>query len=509
MKGEFRNSALLLVACLGLWAWIGFRSGIEDLDDPSGPTLVSHLDRGDIEAVEVTVKGSGYRLRRDRAEPGAKPAEGWTLEVGGARHEADPGSVDSLLLRLEEFPVQRTVEAAPADPAAYGLAGSEDRVAWSSPRARRPEEREIRLVLGGKSPIASQRFVRREEGGPVFIANTWDLDLLQKQPDFFRDKRILRRTETEKVERIRLDRSGSGGDRLLLVRIGSGVGARWTVARSATGGADALAGAVPAESSEVRLLVSDLRALRVQDFASSETSGTTSFPVLATVDFGSEGGGSETLEIGPEDPGRANRTRVRTAGREWVTVASDLLRRATAGFEDYRERRFLASDLEGATQLSVRLASGLARTVVLRDEEWTGSEDRSPATTPVRRLLDKLGGARAEGWIEDGTGSGSLGLATPEAVLGLVAGERRCRWSIGAPSGPGTLYFQRDGGGTIYRVTGGDLLHRLRTLADDPGADASSRDAHRHPEDEPEYGPAPAPDAHGHAGHAGHAGHGH
>lgn len=235
-----RNTLVLavLVAALGTFVYFWEIRGAEERAEAeeAEERLFADLEASDLRWMEVrTTDGSHARL--ERTEEGA-----WriTEPVDFPANETTARGLASALAGLASV---RVFEE-PEPPEAYGLAG-EPTVRFGTDGA------EHAVVVGDKTPLGGNTYVRSSESAPVYAVETSETNALRKELDALRDDRLLS-FDRPKVRRIEV-RWPEGA--VTLAR--EGPDAAWRV----TGPLDARA-----DEETVDTLLSDLRFLRADGF---------------------------------------------------------------------------------------------------------------------------------------------------------------------------------------------------------------------------------------------------
>lgn len=449
---EFRNTALILVVFAALYGYIAIYES-DEKDDLDKPARITRLEKSDIDWVSLETPAGTVTLERTAPEGKSlgkaaeeKPAEGFKLRIGDKAFEADPGPVETLLGRLASVEVQRTVELEAKDPATYELDKPSAKVRWKAPRAKDPFK-EGSLEVGGKSPVGPLKYLRLGGAGAVYAANSWDLDILSKDATHFREKRILR-VETDKIASVEVTRKTTGGAEL---RRFEKQGDAWRITKPAS---------YPADASEVRMLLSDLTALRSQAFLSEEASAVATYGLAdpeTQVELAAADGATWVLKVGARDPEKPTWSRAQVGTAQPAAVEQDLLRRLTAPLNDFREKKVFAAAAEGATAMMI--TSGTTTFALEKaGEKWRlTSHAGLDATTAAGDLLDELEGVRASGFIDTAPKPEDTGLATPAYAITLRRSAGTVAASVGKPPSGSVAHVQLDAGLPVYITPAGWL----------------------------------------------------
>lgn len=457
---EFRNTAVLLVLCLGLWVYLGWFTDIDSLQPLDEARRLTDLSRRDLRRIEMTRGEASFALERDR-EPTAdeSPALGWVVVLDGARLPADPGPLDTLLRKLTNLEVQRTIDPEPADLSRYALDEPLAEVRFRV-RAAGGEET-VAFKVGAKSPVGSLRYLAREGDPAVYGSSSWELDPLLKDAAYFREKRVFTDLDADALTRIEVTLEGPEAATRVFTREGEGEAARWWITEPTRARAD---------TAEMRLLVADMKALRAESFLSADPSSRTTYRLDApdvVARFLGPGDEVRTLSVGGKDPEKPNRIGVLLEGApQPVTVAADLLKRLRAPLFDFRHKRVLEDLGEGANRLEVADIS--ASVVATRGMEVWTLPSGADVTEAVEGMLKELRELRATGFLEGDLPAEVLELlGTPD--LAIVVGDV----TVDVAEQGAKLLLRRSDDPRVVEATSDTLLEVFQAFLAAPRDDAA------------------------------------
>lgn len=465
---ELKHSLVLLLICAGLYGYLGWFSGIDDLEDLDVPSTLTHFVFEDPTQVRIARKGQApYVLKQKPERAGLKPAEGWTVQdEGGPIFDADPTPIDLLLRRLASVEVQRQVEREAADMAPFGLAEPTAEVSWVAPTAEREAEREGTLRIGDRSPVGSLRFVAPAPGQAVYSAHTWDLDPFLKASSHYRDKRLFRAVTQDSVTRLEVELRDRGEVRELRQADG-----RWALTRPVEGRAD---------DDEVRLLLSDLKAMAAQAFVGDDAAAASALTSPAIVVRAHlEGGRVEEARFAGRDPASPARVRASSTALDTpVTVSADLLRRLGEPLLQWRFRKVVPDPLDGVDRFEVQ--AGSSRGQGTRTGQVWRSQGGTDVSTAVGKILDFLPPLRAVTLHPEPVDAAALGLDPPVGSLVLSGGGARVEVEVGHPAeNPHHSTWRVPGSEVVFETAGVaarnwiERLAKLVATVDGPGGPSS------------------------------------
>lgn len=349
---------------------------------------------------------------------------------------ADERSVENLLTAVHDAKVRRTLDEAES-PATYGLDAPSATLQLSVGDNELPS-----LKVGKKAPIGGAAYVQRGNSESVLLTDQTILAALDKTVSDLRDKTVLS-FDNDAVTSIDL-RKGEQHVRLAKGENG------WRLEAPTAAAAD---------DGNVRSLLTTLRALRANDFASDKPTDLAPYGLddpSRRVALGLADGTEIDLAVGAEKDGQFY---VQSNQRPTVFQVANWLRDSLDKDAAYfRDKTVLEFDSAAARELQLR--RGAALLTLRRSDSGSWSSD---AGTPRAEAADKLLAALSDlkGYeiaADNPDDLAAWGLEPPALVI-RVGGED------GADLGSVELGSRRtDGARTEYtaRRGGGDTVFLLR-----------------------------------------------
>jgi hypothetical protein len=438
-----RNTGILFVVALvvvgGVWWNENVRKGQAEVAEAQARELFPDVTTGDVTFVALeTTDGRAARLeRRD---------DGFRL-VEPLDFAPDRTAVDGIVGALAEVKSEAVIES-PQDEAVYGLGEGADVVRFGAGDA------EHVLHLGGKTPVGSNTYARRDDDPAVYTIPTFRANALRRSLDDLRDKRVLS-FDREAIDRV--DLSWRGGE-VALVREDDG----WRVVAPLEDDAD---------DETVDALLSDLSFLRADGFVDDPPPDPEiglDRPVFeARLTAEAEGEGEARifhLLVGDDLGGNERAAR----GRESATFRipnerlDDFPRRVAA----YRFKQLASFVPSDARQLEIAFPDPEAGAHVVIAEHgedgWTSSPELL-APGRAARMVAELSTLHGSDIVADAMSEAE------QAALGLVPGHvvLRVRGEAGAEGGPGEVLAEVVLGeadhehGIAARALGSDRIYRI------------------------------------------------
>ena len=193
---KFKTTLLLLAAFAGLLALVLYfdsRGEKKKAADEKTSTLIS-LTAADVRKVSLVRNGQPLTFERDEAGP-------WrlTAPIQGA---ADAYEADGLVNALSSLRVERVVEKAAKDPAAYEIPKTEVSL-WV-----KGQDAPVRLLVGMENPLDHSLFAKREDDPRIVLLPSTLKTTLDKTVFDFRQKDIFKFTAAD-VKGIRVRAKGT------------------------------------------------------------------------------------------------------------------------------------------------------------------------------------------------------------------------------------------------------------------------------------------------------------
>jgi hypothetical protein len=195
MRG-LKSTLALLVALIGLGAYIYFVSWKEDTDTASTQDKVfQSVEAADIQELKITSESGDVTTVR-------KDGTAWQIvePIQAPASETEVSSVTSALAALE---VVRVIEENPSDLAEYGLATPRIEVEYKAAN----DKPAGKLLLGEKTPTGGNMYARRNDEKRVFLVAEYQNASLNKSTFDLRDKGLMK-VDRQKVDAVEVNLSG-------------------------------------------------------------------------------------------------------------------------------------------------------------------------------------------------------------------------------------------------------------------------------------------------------------
>jgi len=271
MKG--RNLAILAAVVIAVLAYILLVERHKPTSEEArkeADKVLRDFDRDAVEAFVIDRDGTRVRLE--------KVGEEWRLREP-IDFPADSSLVSSTLGSVENLSADRRLAADEVDPAEYGL---DTPVAELRLEMAGGGERSI--VVGDELPLGSKRALRVDDGSEIVIASGWFVSDLERGVDEWRSRDVIDFLESD-IASIDIE---SGPDSIRAARLDDG----WELLMPLRDLAD---------EDHISGLISDLRAMRIQEFlgdASDPTELGLDLPEYELTIIRSDGGEPLRLDLG-------------------------------------------------------------------------------------------------------------------------------------------------------------------------------------------------------------------
>jgi len=224
---------LVLVAGLGTYLWV---YEVPKAREEGKKAKLLGVDKDAITGIDLVFPDREIALK--------KGDQGWRL-VKPVDAPADEATVKGLVNTLADAEVQRTLDEAPQDPAAFGLDKPSPLVKLSVKSGAEPPP----IAVGKNTAIGGKSYVRKDDEPKLYLTTSSLQYGLNKQAKDLRDKQLVT-FQDDDVQRVDIT---SSGQTTTLARKGKDA---WVVEP----------GDQPADSTEVRSYLSTLRSTRATDF---------------------------------------------------------------------------------------------------------------------------------------------------------------------------------------------------------------------------------------------------
>ena len=377
----------------------------------------------------------------DRTIALAKGDGGWRL-TKPVDAPADEPVVKSLLTAITGAQVQKSLDDVPADLAPFGLDKPGTTITLATKDGPLPA-----IQLGKNTAIGAKTYVRKGDGGKIYLTAGTIQTAVNKQARDLRDKQLLA-FQDDDVQRIEIAKTGAPA--LTLVRKDKDT---WTIEP----------GGLPADATEMRSYLSSLRTMRATDFPDDAPADLAKYGLGAprltiTLSTGKDGATTQQLLVGGESSGeqtksvyvkRPNQPTVFAVG-EWAFRSLDkdaaaLRDKTVLAFESDRVGRVMLERTEGTGATLLRTAAGA----------WTldGVDEAKVKGTAVQRLVDDLKDLRGSGIAAEPPGDlARFGLAAPSLRITVTDKDGKAIGTILAAKRDAKYYAMREGGPTVFET---------------------------------------------------------
>lgn len=458
-----RKLLILAVLVAALVGWLVMYEIPEAEREATKDRLLS-VDKDAVTGVTLTYPDREIELaRRDDAWRIVRPIDA----------PADEAAVKTLIGIVVDAEVQRTLDEAPQDWAAFGLDEPHVVVKLTAKDATPPP-----ISVGKNTAIGGKTYVRKGDEPKLYLTTTAVQTGLNKQVKDLRDKVLLSFQDAD-VTRVEIRRGDA------VTTIARADGDAWTVDGH------------PADSTEVRSYLAALRAARATDFPDDAPEDLARYgldkPRLRVTVSGKEGTPSQTLLLGNNrTDGNAQHVYAQREGVQTVYAVGDWSYRALdKGPNSFRDKTVVKIEPTRVGRVQIERSEGtivLART----SEGWRfeSGADGKVDEGAVTRLLEDIEELRGSDIAaEPADHLDRFGLAAPTVRIALADREGKDLGTIIAAKKDGKHYVARVGAGPVFEVRdymygridrkAEDLVERTTTTTVAPADDADE-----HGEDE-------------------------
>ncbi len=416
-----------------------------------------------------------------------KGDRGWRL-VKPVDAPADDAAVKAIVNTLADAEIQKTLDEAPADPAAFGLDKPNPLVKIGVSSGTEPPP----IAVGKNTAIGGKTYVRKGDEPKVYLTTSSLNFGLNKQAKDLRDKQIVT-FQDDDVQRIDIV-SGDGAAPTTLVRKDKD---SWTVQP----------GDKPADPTEVRSYLSSLRTTRATDFPDDAPTDLAKYGLdkprlTVTVATGKDGAETQSLLLGAEGTqGSTKEVYAKRANQPTIYGIGDWTVKSlgkTAG--DFRDKTVLAFDTSRVAKLTIERKEGNGATLVRgADGKWSvdPSAGKKPNETAMSRYVDDAHELRGASIAAEPAGDlKAFGLDAPDVRVTLADKDGQPIGTIVGAKHDGKYFVARAGGDTVYEARD-YMYNRLDkqpkdfVVADTPPTPAAGTPPPNAP---PPAAEAPAPD---------------
>ncbi|NOZ64583.1 MAG: DUF4340 domain-containing protein [Caldiserica bacterium] len=209
-----------------------------------GETTIFQLGKDTFRELSLNSKEKKWKLVKDGE---------WEI-VQPNKWEADQGKVESILEKLSNLVAERVVEKSPQDIEKYGLNKPSAEISFQA------GGKLYKLLVGKRSPISYQFYVKRADSPVVYVLSGYTLDKVTLSPQELRERRIIK-LEKEKVRKIAL--TSPAGKIVLEKKDG-----RWQITSPVETAGDEW---------EIEDMIDAIKSLRVKKFVEDEAKDISSY----------------------------------------------------------------------------------------------------------------------------------------------------------------------------------------------------------------------------------------
>lgn len=209
-----------------------------------GETTIFKLDKNTFRELSLNSKGKKWKLVKDGE---------WEI-VQPEKWEADQGKVESILEKLSDLVAERVVEKNPQDIEKYGLNKPSAEISFQA------GGKLYQLLVGKRSPISYQFYVKRSDSPVVYVLSGNTLNKFTVNPEELREKRIIK-VEKEEIRKIALV---SPGRKIVLEKKGN----EWQITFPVKTGGDRW---------EIEDMIDAIKNLKAKKFVEDKTKNLSSY----------------------------------------------------------------------------------------------------------------------------------------------------------------------------------------------------------------------------------------
>jgi hypothetical protein len=385
---------------------------------------------------------------------------------------ADEGAVTALLTTLTGAEVQKTLEGAPEDPAAFGLDRPEPLVRLTVAKGAAPPA----IAVGKNTAIGGRAYVRLGDEPKVLLVSSTVPVGLKKQAKDLRDKQLLT-FQDDDVTRVEI--APAGEPAVTLVRKSD---ADWTIEP----------GDLRADPTEVRSYLAGLRSTRAVDFVDDAATDLAKYGLVeprlkVTVTTKKAGEQPQTLLLGGErTEGSQKQVYGMRQGTPTVVALGDWsLRSLSKSVAQLRDKTVLGFSPDRVGEVAIERKDGSAVNLAHTDKGWSvaGAEGAKPKDSAITRFLDDLHDLRgSDVAAEPSAGQEEkYGLDVPDIRITLTDRDDHVIGTVLASKHDGKYYVMRADGNTIFETR--DYMYtrldkqRSDFLESTPAAPTAPKDA--------------------------------
>ena len=440
MRG-LRSFLVLIVIGAGLGAYLYFVESKRDPSDADKKEKVFTVESEKIDELNVkSESGERTTLRKTDKE--------WQI-VAPVAAQPDSAAVSGLTSNLSSLELQRVIDDNPQDLAEYGLAQPRLEVAFKA------GGQEHRLLIGRKTPAATELYAKLGDGKRVFLIPGFVDTTFNKTTFDLRDKTVLR------VERDKIEAASIASSKRTLQF--AKAGGEWTLTAPVKARGD---------FTTIDGLVSRLITLQMKSLVAPEAASLTEYGLDkpdVTIQLGS-GSSQATLLLGKTagDGVVYAKDQSRPA---IVTVDATLLPDVSKEIGEFRQKDLFDGRAFNATRLEVTRSgqsSVFEKTKTKNkdgqdEEKWKQSSPtaRDVDQSTVDNLISAVTASRAMSFVDSAP---KAGLDKPELVIALTSDEGKRVEKVSFSRSGAEGYGARDGEPGVAKVDVATIDNIVKSL---------------------------------------------
>jgi hypothetical protein len=372
-----------------------------------------------------------------------KGDKGWRL-TKPVDAPADETAVGGLLSTLLDAEVQKTLDEAPADPAAFGLDKPSPTVRLTVTSGEAPPP----ITVGKTTTIGAKTYVRKDDEPKVYLTASSLRFGLNKQAKDLRDKEILR-FQDDDVQRVEI--TADDGRTTTLVRKDKD---SWTLEP----------GGLVADVTEARSYLSSLRSTRAVDFPDDAPAdlgryGLSTPRLTVTVATGKDGAETQTLLLGGErTEGSQKQVYAKRASTPTVYALGEWsLRTLGKTAAQLRDKTVLGFDTARVGEVAIERKDGGTVQLARAEGGWrvASADGKKPNEGAITRFLDDLRELRGSDIAAEPATDKQIaayGLAAPDLRVALTDKDGQAMGTILAAKQGDKRYVMQAGSQTVFEA---------------------------------------------------------
>ena len=150
-------------------------------------TTIFKLEKKDFRELSFNSDDNRWKLIKDGE---------WEI-VEPKKWEADQEKVENIVDQLSSLEAERVVEKEPKEIKKYGLDKPSAKISFQA------GDKHYELLIGKRSPVSYQFYVKRADSPVVYIVSGYTIDDFKTKPEELRERKIIK-VEKEKVKKLAL-----------------------------------------------------------------------------------------------------------------------------------------------------------------------------------------------------------------------------------------------------------------------------------------------------------------